>query len=226
MAGKRVFGADVFILNAVIDDFSDDGANAKLKALRSIALAQGGSEIAASAPMALRGTPFTNFNVEERRTTTRNLPTNSISPHSKVAEVARAVRAFLARNQAELDAHGIHCGIIYLAVGTQGVCCEPLLYWEDALSYQHNRVTEISDLNALAGFAQTPPATVVAQRLRKELTALFTELGCSHVQIGKTYPYLATRQPVAQRFVTDLKRLLDPHNLINRGALGFVGLEA
>ncbi len=226
MAGKRVFSGQVFILNVVIDDFSGDGAAAKLKALRAIALKQGGSEIPASAPMALRGTPFTDFNVEERRSTTRNLPTNSISPHSKVAEVARAVRAFLARNQATLDAHGIHCGVIYLAVGTQGVCCEPLLYWEDDEYFQHNRVTESSDLAALAAFAEHPPATIVAQRLRKELTALFTELGCAHVQIGKTYPYLATRQPAARRFVTDLKRLLDPQNLINRGSLGFVTLDA
>ena len=169
----------------------------------------------------MRGTPFTNFNVEERRTTTRNLPTNSLSPHSKIVGVAQAVRAFLATHQAELDAHGISCGVIYLAVGTQSMCCEPLFYWEDDEQFQHNRVTEVSDLAALAGFEQHPPATLVAQRLRKALTALFTELGCIHVQIGKSYPYLATREPATRDLVTGLKHLLDPRNLVNRGSLGF-----
>ncbi len=221
MAGKRVFSGNTFLLNICIDDLSEDGANARLKAVRAIVDAEGGSEIAPSAPMALRGTPFTNFNVDERRTLTRNLPTNSLSPHSRIVGVGRAVREFLAEHQATMDAHGIACGVIYLAVGANAVCCEPLLYWDDEEYFLHNRVTEASDLDALARFAERPAATAVAQRLRKEMTAMFTTLGCTHVQIGKSYPYLETRDAPTRDLLVGLKRLLDPHGRINPGSLGF-----
>ena len=221
IAGKRVFGADLFILNAVIDDVSEAGAAARLKAVRAIVDGHGGREIAPSAPMALRGTPFTNFNVAERRAKLRNLPTNSLSPHSKIGDVSVAVRAFLAEHQDKLDRHGISCGVIYFAVGAQAVCCEPLLYWEDEEHFHHNRVEERSDVASLERFADRPDATQAALALRKGLSALFRRHGCVHVQIGKSYPYLQTREPATLALLTALKNAVDPDNLINRGSLGF-----
>ncbi len=225
MAGKRIFSGDIFIVNIVIDDLSDEGALARLKAVRAIVDAQDGREIAASAPMALRGTPFTNFNVDERRITTRNLPTNSISPHSKIGAVAASVRAFLAENKQRMELHGIKCGVIYFAVGAQAVCCEPLLYWEDKQHYQHNRVIETSDMQALATYSAPPEATTVAHVLRKGLSELFAQHGCAHVQIGKSYPWLATREPATRTLITGIKRMLDPNNRVNPGSLGFDSLE-
>ena len=40
------------------------------------------------------------------------------------------------------------------------------------------------------------------------------------MQVGKDYPWFATRKPATKALAQDLKRLLDPENLMNPGALG------
>jgi hypothetical protein len=171
--------------------------------------------------MVLRGTPFTNFNIPRRREKLRNLPTNSLSPHSKIGEVSSAVREFLATNDGKFTNNKINCGVIYFAVGVQAVCCEPIFYWEDEEHYHHNRLEDRSDLAGLAKFVERPAATLAALALRKELSALFTRLGCTHVQIGKSYPYLKTREPATLALLYALKTAVDPRHLMNRGSLGF-----
>jgi FAD/FMN-containing dehydrogenase len=221
MAGKRVFSGELFILNLVIDDASEVGATARLELLRAMVDRHDGREITASAPMALRGTPFTNFNVPRRREKLRSLPTNSLSPHSKIIEVSDAVRSFLSKNKEKLTSNQINCGVIYFAVGAQAVCCEPLLYWEDEEHYHHNRLEDKSNLSELARYTERPEATKVALAIRKDLSATFKALGCVHVQIGKAYPYLQTREPATLALIKSIKRNLDPENLMNRGSLGF-----
>ena len=221
IAGKKIFGGDLFILNIVIDDLSEAGAFARLEAVRVIVDHHDGREIIPSAPMALRGTPFTNFNVPRRREKLRSLPINSLSPHSKAGEVTSAVRAFLERNKEELSNHKINCGVIYFAVGAQAVTCEPIFYWEDEEHYHHNRLDDKSDLAALSQFSDRPEATKVALALRKELRAIFAQQGCVHVQIGKSYPYLKTREPATLALLEAIKNVVDPRDLMNRGSLGF-----
>ncbi len=220
IAGKRVFSKNIFILNIVVDDVTDAGANGRINAIRAIVDKNDGREIPASAPMALRGTPFTNFNVEERRLKLRNLPTNSFSPHSKIAEVVVAVRGLFAKNKDLLERNKIEVGCIYFAVSNQAVTFEPLFYWEDEEHFLHNRIAERTDVDSLKRFSDRPEATKVAVALRKELSGVFKEHGCVHVQIGKSYPYLETREPATAALLTAIKKAVDPNNMVNRGSLG------
>jgi FAD/FMN-containing dehydrogenase len=221
LAGKRVLSGDTFLLHVVIDDATAEGAAAKLKLVRKTALGAGGAETSPSAPRALRGTPFTDFNVPERRIKTRNLPTNSLSPHSRAPAVAADCYAYLAENKAEMTRLGIYCGIIFFAVGAQAMCIEPLLYWEDEQHFLHNRIEETSDLAALETFAERPEATEYAFRMRDGFKAIFRKHGCLHVQIGRSYPWLETRQPATAALMASIKDLVDPKRLMNQGSLGF-----
>jgi len=45
--------------------------------------------------------------------------------------------------------------------------------------------------------------------------------GAIHFQIGKDYPYLQTRTKETRTLLHNIKKQLDPKNLINPGALGF-----
>jgi len=221
LAGRRVFSGNTFLLHVVIDDATPEGAAAKLKLVRKMALAAGGTETSPSAPRALRGTPFTDFNVPERRIKVRNLPTNSISPHSRAPAVAAACYAYLAENKNEMARLGIKCGVIFFAVGAQAMCIEPLLFWEDEQHFLHNRVDESSDLAGIEAFPQRPEATEFAFRMRDGFKAIFRKHGCLHVQVGRSYPWLETRQPATAALMTGIKDLLDPKRLMNRGSLGF-----
>jgi D-lactate dehydrogenase (cytochrome) len=58
------------------------------------------------------------------------------------------------------------------------------------------------------------------KEIRARISQLCVKNGASHMQIGKDYPYLATRKPEVRQFVETLKTVLDPDGLMNPGALG------
>jgi FAD/FMN-containing dehydrogenase len=222
LAGKRSLAGNRWLLHVVIDDASAAGAAARLKRVRAIARRAGGAEISPSAPRTLRGTPFTDFNTEERRAlmgNQRNLPTNSISPHSRAPAVANDVYAYLAENAGEMSRLGLECGVIFFAIGTQAVCIEPLVYWEDPEHALHDRIAETTNFDALAAYAEHPDATQCAFKLRAGFKAIFRRHGCAHVQIGRSYPWAETRDANLLSLVQAFKHVVDPENLVNRGSL-------
>ena len=221
LAGKRAFSGETYLLHVVIDDVSAAGAAARLRQVRLLARAAGGREVAPSAPRALRGTPFTDFNVPERRIKRRNLPINSLSPHSRAPAVAADVYAFIESNAAEMQRQGVGCGVIFFAVGQQAMCIESLIYWEDEEHFLHDRIAESSDLRGLAAHAEHSPATQLAFELRAGFKAIFHRHGCLHVQIGRAYPWAETRESPTLSLLTGVKDAVDPGRLVNRGVLGF-----
>jgi FAD/FMN-containing dehydrogenase len=226
LAGRGVFKGDTWLMHVTCDDHSAKGASARMASLRAIARSHGGKEVSPTAPRTMRGTPFVAFNTEERRRPLRNLPVNSISPHSRAVAVADDVYALAAARKAEMEAAGVMVGVIFLAVGCQTVCIEPLLYWDDPENFLHNRVTENSDLQGLSAYADRPQATQLAMELRKALKAIFRRHGCAHVQVGRAYPWAETREETALELLTVVKDHLDPDRLVNRGSLGFEGPTA
>ena len=220
LAGKTVFRLGSHMLQITIDDHSAQGAAQRLKRVRRIALANKGREVAPSVPRALRGTPFTNFNVPERRTLQRNLPTNSLYPHSRAAQAQRDIAALLAVEAENLRSQGISVGTVYFAVGKNALCIEPLLYWDDPVHFHHNRISERSDLGAIAKNPEPPEASQYAAALRDKLKSVMKANGAVHVQIGKAYDYLPSREPAVADLVRKIKAAVDPKGLINPGSLG------
>ena len=218
-AGKRVFSGDIFMLNLTVDDATRAGADGRLAIIKQLALEAGGREMAASAPMAMRGTPFIDFNTPERRRPLRNLPTHGLVPHSRLARLSVEVRALLDEHGPAMRQLGIAVGVIYFGVGLQAACLEPVFYWDDHQHFHHDRIDERTDLTAL-GQQSTPEATDLVMRIRKELVGIFTRFDSAHVQIGKSYPWLATRDAAIRELIGGLKTLLDPRRLVNPGSLG------
>ena len=198
VSGRRAFNGETWLMHVVADDSTAAGAAGRLRLIRDAARQSGGREVAPSAPLALRGTPFTDFNTPERRSNRRSLPTNSLSPHSRAGAVTDEVYALLDRRAAQMDARGVHCGVILFALGGQAVGVEPLIYWEDEVHALNDRIAETSDLEALAAHPETPLATQLAFSLRDEMKAIFRRHGCIHMQIGRSYPWLETRDLAAR----------------------------
>ena len=218
-AGKRVFSGDVFMLNLTVDDATRVGADARLALVKQMAIDVGGREMAASAPMAMRGTPFIDFNTPERRRPLRNLPTHGLVPHSKLPELSVEVRALLDRHVPAMNKLGIAVGVIYFGVGAQAACLEPVFYWDDNEHYHHDRIDERTDLAAIEE-QSTPESTDLVMQIRQELVDVYTRYRSAHVQIGKSYPWLSTRSEAAAKIATGFKAILDPRRLVNPGSLG------
>lgn len=221
--GKSVFRPGTHIIQVMIDDHSPAGAAERLKRVRAIARHHGARELAPSVPRALRASPFTDFNVPERRIPLRNLPTNSLYPHSRAPAALTAIRQLLADEAEAMRTHGLSVGMVYFAVGKNAMCIEPLTYWTDDEHFAHNRLEERSDLATLATFIERPAATRYAMALREKLKAVMKAHGAVHVQIGKSYDYLPSREPRIAQLVTALKAAVDPDGLVNPGSLGLAG---
>jgi D-lactate dehydrogenase (cytochrome) len=58
--------------------------------------------------------------------------------------------------------------------------------------------------------------------LRIEIVELMRRHAGAHLQIGRAYPYLQDRSPAFRSLLHQLKREVDPLNLINPGALGLL----
>ena len=219
--GRRLLDGSTHLVHVTIDDVSAEGAEAKLKLVQAIAAEAGAGEVDGSIPRATRGTPFTDFkNLGLTRDGIRNLPTNALCAHSRVHELAAAVTTFFAEREALFEAHGITWGVIVFAVGANVMCIEPLIYWKDPQHVLHDRISERSDLAALAHFDGPTEEARIVFALRQELKDLFMRLACAHVQIGKSYRWADTRDPAALATLRKVKRMVDPQGLMNPGSLG------
>jgi len=65
-----------------------------------------------------------------------------------------------------------------------------------------------------------PEARRAVVKMRRDLIALFAELGATFMQSGKLYPYLQGLDAAERADTHALKRLYDPEGLMNPGALG------
>jgi FAD/FMN-containing dehydrogenase len=222
LAGKKIFDGGTYLVNAVIDEVSDVAAEEKLKLIQAIVAKNDGGEIPSSAPRAMRGMPFNDFNhAAYQQSGRRSLPTNGLCPHSQAPALAADIHRYFAEQQSFMDEAGITWGIIVFAVGSTAICIEPLFYWNDDYNNVYDRVNETTHFDALAK-RNGPPAVIEAVKtMRKGLVDVFTRNGCVHVQIGKAYPWNETRDPATLKLLQTLKDIVDPNCLVNRGSLGF-----
>ena len=217
--GRRSLGADSFVLNVALDAATSQAADANLKLVRALA-APNGQEIEATVPRAIRSLPFTYPNDVLGDRGERWVPTHALAPHSRALEVVEALEAYFGQREDELMRHGIEWGYLVFAVSTRATLIEPLFYWPDARTAYHERIIEPQHLARLPRIAPNAAATRAVEALRTGMMQLFCELGCAHLQIGKAYPFLHTRQPAAVHLLESIKQAVDSGRQMNPGALG------
>jgi FAD/FMN-containing dehydrogenase len=220
LSGKDFARDGMYLLHVTVDETSDTIADEKIEAVRGVAAQQGGTETEPSIPRALRGTPFSYPNGILGSKGERWVPTNALCPHSRALKVWGALNGFMEKQAGVIRQHGIKWGTILFAVGNNTVCLEPLFYWPDRPMAYHRRMIEPDYLAKLPEQPDNPAATAAMRALRAGLTDLFMREGCVHVQIGKTYRFLESRDPVTRRVIERLKAAVDPGGRVNPGSLG------
>jgi FAD/FMN-containing dehydrogenase len=218
--GRRSLGGETFVLNIVIDEASASAADANLAIVRAIA-AEHGTEIESTVPRAIRSLPFTYPNDILGDRGERWVATHALAPHSRAKEVIARLEEYFDAREDVLKSNGIEWGYLVFAVSTRATLIEPLFYWPDRRGAYHERMIQPQHLAKLPLLDSNPAASAAVQALRTGLVDLFAELGCAHLQIGKSYPYLEHRQASARHLLESLKNAVDPNRLMNPGALGF-----
>jgi FAD/FMN-containing dehydrogenase len=178
-----------------------------------------GREMPNSIPIARRAEPFPDHPMLSPLGQ-RQLPFHAIFPFSQAAPFHNALQAFLATRSTDMERHRMGAVSVYSATSTNGFLYEPVFQWPDVPDIFHRRHTP-SDIIARADRNEpNPPARLLARELKDRVVELMFEHGGVHLQIGKTYPYLADRDPRQTRLLSELKNAVDPQHLINPGALG------
>jgi hypothetical protein len=109
---------------------------------------------------------------------------------------------------------------VTFAISTTAIILEPMLYWPGARELYHERIIAPAHLAKLPRLEPSPEAAEFMRQLRSDLTLFWMSEGCAHLQIGKTYRYLESRQPPVRALVEGIKALVDPQGLVNPGSLG------
>ena len=97
---------------------------------------------------------------------------------------------------------------------------EPVFYWPEHRFPVHEAAIEPAHLARLPTLEANPAATACVSWVRAEVIAIFERFGCAHYQIGRTYPYMASRDAASRTLLQAVKGTVDPAGIFNPGSLG------
>ncbi len=220
LAGRGYMKDVKFSIHTLIEERYDAVVGIKEKELRELANKHGLREIENSIPKILRANPFGPVNNMIGPEGQRWAPVHALVPHSKAAQTFQAIEATFARHQDAIEKFDIGCGYLFSSIGNNALAIEPVFFWPDELNELHHHAVEESHLQRLKGFPANPEARAAVITIRKELVALFADMGLAHLQIGKAYHYKESLRPEAWALVEALKQHVDPSGKINPGSLG------
>ena len=119
-----------------------------------------------------------------------------------------------------MQAKGIWMSHLLIAIGSSAFSFEPVFHWYDEWLPMHERMPAPEVLAKFKRPAPNQAGRELVERLRGVLVQLFSDLGASSNQIGKTYPYMQSLEPRTAQFIEGLKGLADPRRAMNPGGLG------
>ncbi len=217
LGGRRFLEKAHYTAHFVIEARDKADLGSKVKAIRGFA--KGGDEIVNTVPLMTRADPFPSLPVTHPDGR-RMLPIHGIFPTPALAEFHRDYIALKASFAERMAAADVTIAEFFASIAGAGLLYEPVFYWPDERYRYHTRMTP----DYLEGKLPQYPANPEARELVKEIIAAMVDLmrqhGSSHFQIGRLYPCMSAKEASSASLLKDLKRQLDPNNIINPGVLG------
>jgi len=220
LAGRDFVGAEDFPLHVIAEGRCAEAVNADLESVRRIASAHGGREIENTIAKVIRAQPFPPLNSVLGPSGQRWAPIHGITPLSQAGVVFEAVDAVFASMKAEFEREDISVAYLFTSMSTNALIVEPVFYWPDARGAVHAAAIEPEHMARLPPLVANPAALAVVVKARARVIAVYERFGCGHFQIGRTYPYRASRDAASWSLLEALKRELDPACALNPGVLG------
>lgn len=219
LAGRSFLGEADFNLHVVTESHSKAGADDAMRDLTDIATRAGGRSVEPTIPKVIRANPFTPLNNMIGPAAERWVPVHGIVAMDDGAACWAEIEALFASLKPRFDAHGVTTGFLVTTLGTTGFLVEPVFLWPDELFDLHRVHVEAGYLKGLTPRPADPAATELVADARTAVVDIFTRYGAAHFQIGRTYPLARTRSAPALALLRAIKAELDPHDMINPGAL-------
>ena len=177
-------------------------------------------EVANTIPTYFHANPFMQITPILGPNGERWKPTHGVLPFSKVLQHHADFEALLVEYRERMQKHRVQLTRMLMFFSTNAFIYEPTFLWEDERTHLPSaRLSGGSDRPGARAPGEPGGRRLVGE-IKNRIGELCVKNGASHLQVGKDYPYLATRQPAVRELVRQLKQLLDPHGLMNPGALG------
>lgn len=214
-SGRRFTKRLGYLMNCIAEGRDRADAQSRMGRIRAIAAEAGGRRVPASVPKVMRATPFPRMNGLLTPSGKRMNWLHVVVPSSRVVACFEATEAAFAAHRNAMRDHGIDRGYLLSAHGPTGVGIETLLRWSDAPLPIHTHFMTDAERARLKVRHDNPGARAAVVALSTDIVARWSELGGVHMQIGRKYPYFATRLPATQELLLALKRHLDPDGIMN-----------
>lgn len=219
MAGRAFLEGAIYSAHFIVEGVDRTAVRSSAARLREV-LGMHGAEIAATVPTVVQAMPFMPlFNIRGPKGE-RWVPIHGILPFSRVAAFRADLMAYYAGKAERMRASKVDCGAMFMTVSTNAFLYEPVFYWEDIRTINHERLVPAEHLKSLPEYGDNPQGRALVQEMRSAIADLFQEHGAAHLQIGRFYPYLRGREAEATRVLHEIKGVVDPRRKMNPGALG------
>lgn len=217
-AGKRFLAGHSYSAHYTVEGVSKAEINGKLAVIRA-AMAGLGQETANTIPTVIRAMPFIPLYPILGPKGERWVPMHGILPFSRVHDFHRRLSQLYNDYAERMRRHKVEKGGMFTTINTQGFLYEPVFYWEDDRTAFHKRYLPEDYLKTLPQYPANPDGRVLVKEMKEKILDIFAACGAIHMQVGKVYRYMDGRQAEAARAIRDVKKLLDPQNIMNPGAL-------
>jgi hypothetical protein len=171
----------------------------------------------------IRAQPFPPLNSVLGPNGERWNPIHGIAPLSRSADLFDAIEGVFADMASAFEEAGVTTGYLFTSLSTNALIIEPVFYWPEARGAIHAVAIEPGHLAKLPSLAANPAATAVVVEARARVIAIYERFGCAHFQIGRTYPYRASRDDASWSLLEAVKHTLDRGDVMNPGGLGLGG---
>lgn len=219
LAGRNFLKHAVYSAHFSTEGLTGAEAKQKLAVVRDV-VSRHGAEVANTIPTYFHANPFMELTPILGPNGERWKPTHGVLPFSKVLQHHTDFEALLVEYRDRMREHRVQLTRMLMFFGSNAFIYEPTFLWEDEQTIYHRRVYPAALLPKVPQHDANPMGRALVAEIKERIQALCVKNGASHMQVGKDYPYLATRQPPVRELVRSLKRLLDPDGLMNPGALG------
>ena len=208
-----------YSLHAVVEGDSDRETKQAVERITDAANEAGGTSIPDVIPRATRAKPFRPIKALLGPDGENWLPVHAIVGRDEAEQLVERTNEFFAGKQELMRHHAIRVSFLTVLIGGQ-ILFEPHFFWFDRLSPFHLRNVSDKQRARYGGSAANSEARQAVANIRAELIERFAELGATHMQSGKLYPFLQGLSAAEQADIRALKERLDPQGLMNPGALG------
>ncbi len=216
--GRRFLSEDAFSLHVTLEDRGPVGLAARMDQICEIC--ESGTQVADSVPRLLYGKRWASATAAMGPEGQRWVSVHGLVPLQQADPCWESVNEVFAKGQDNMDLHGVEAGVMVSTVSTTAFLLEVVFTWPGERVPFITEHVSARRLEANEIFDPDPQADALVLGLRESVISELDSRGASHLQIGRSYPFLERLDAPAGDLLVAIKRVLDPEGIMNPGVLG------